>query len=152
LHLKLLALQLHYTEQKPKGKARLSTLLLIIKINMQVSWTKLISLDQTGINSIKDGVSGVYRISHYDQNNNSYYVHYVGQAENLKERLGQHLISSETNSCCNSFLKNNKCYFRACSISTQSERDGAEVALYQKYQPKCVERIPDVKAININFE
>lgn len=119
---------------------------------MQVTWTELIPLDQAGVNRIKDNVSGVYRISHYDQNKNSYYVHYVGQAENLKERLGQHLAGSETNSCCNSFLKSHKCYFRACSISTQSGRDGAEVALYEKYQPKCVERIPDVSAIEINFE
>lgn len=119
---------------------------------MQVTWTELIPLDQTGVNRIKENISGVYRISHYDQNKNSYYVHYVGQAENLKERLGQHLAGSETNSCCNSFLKSHKCYFRACSISTQSNRDGAEVALYEKYQPKCVERIPDVNAIEINFE
>lgn len=119
---------------------------------MQVKWTELITLDQTGVNRIKDDIAGVYRISHYDSGKNSYYVHYVGQAENLKERLGQHLYGSETNSCCNGFLKNNKCYFRACAISSQSDRDGAEVALYEKYKPQCVERIPDVVAIDINFE
>lgn len=119
---------------------------------MQVTWTELIPLDQTGVNRIKDNTAGVYRISHYDQNKNSYYIHYVGQAENLKERLEQHLSGSETNSCCNNFLKNSKCYFRACAISSQNNRDGAEVALYEKYKPTCVERIPDVGSIQINFD
>ncbi len=118
---------------------------------MQVKWTELIPLDEDGINRIRE-VSGVYRISHYDQDNKSYYIHYVGQAENLKERLNQHLYGNETNSGCNKFLKSHDCYFRACIVSTQSNRNGAEVALYEKYSPECVERIPDVEAININFD
>lgn len=71
---------------------------------MQVKWTELIPLDEDGVNTIRE-VSGVYRISHYDQDNKSYYIHYVGQAENLKERLNQHLYGNETNSGCNKFFK-----------------------------------------------
>ncbi len=118
---------------------------------MQVKWTELIQLDESGVDRIKE-VSGVYRISHYHQTDKKYYVHYVGQAENLKERLSQHLPGNETNSECNGFLDNYQCYFRACAISTQAGRDGAEVALYENYKPECVERIPDVDAIEINFE
>ena len=118
---------------------------------MEVKWTKLIPLDQSGVNRIKE-VPGVYRISHYDSNDQKYRIHYVGQAENLKERLWQHLSGNEVNSCCSRFLKSYKCYFRACVVSTQSNRDSVEVALYEKYKPECVERIPDVKAISINFE
>ncbi len=118
---------------------------------MELNWTKLNPLNSEEVNKINEA-AGVYRISHLDSSNNKYYVHYVGQAENLKERLGQHLLDTEVNSCCNKLLKNYRCFFRACAISTQNNRDGAEVALYEKYSPTCVERIPDVGAIDINFE
>lgn len=118
---------------------------------MQVKWTDLKPLDQDNVNRISE-VSGVYRISHYDSSDKKYYVHYVGQAKNLNERLNQHLPGNEVSLCCNKFLKNYNCYFKACAISTQSDRDGAEVALYEKYNPDCVEKIPDVEALDINFE
>lgn len=92
---------------------------------MQVTWTKLIPLDQAGVSKINE-LSGVYCISHHEQNKDSYIIHYVGQAENLNERLSQHLSGNETNPCCNKFLKNHSCYFRACAVSTQGDRDGAE--------------------------
>ena len=79
-------------------------------------------------------------------------MHYVGQATNLRERLGQHLLNSETNQCCLSKLKQHKCFFRAAGISSQANRDGAEVALYNHFNPSCVERVPDVQPIDINFD
>lgn len=39
---------------------------------------------------------------------------------------------------CNKYLKNYTCYFKACAISNQSDRDGAEVALYNHFKPDCV--------------
>lgn len=116
---------------------------------MEVKWTDLIKLDESGVSRINK-VAGVYRISHYD-NDGKYYVHYVGQASDLNSRLNQHLYGNEVNACCNKYLKNYTCYFKACSISSQSDRDGAEVALYNHFKPDCVEKIPDVKPININF-
>ncbi len=118
---------------------------------MTLNWTERIALTQTGVDRIK-AIAGVYRIFHYDQNKNAYYVHYVGQAEDLNDRLSQHLSANETNKCCQRHLDNYTCYFRAAAVSRQADRDGAEVALYNKFKPTCVERIPDVEPIDINFD
>ena len=116
---------------------------------MEIKWTGLITLNTNEVEKISE-VSGVYRLS-YLNNSKEYIVYYVGQADNLKERLKQHLLSSEINTCCINKLKQYNCFFRAAAISRQSDRDGAEVSLYNHFKPTCVERIPDVPPLNINF-
>ena len=117
---------------------------------MEITWTKRIILDEDGVSGINQ-IAGVYRLIYYDSEAEKYYVYYVGQASDLNDRLSKHLPGNEVNVCCNKHLKNYDCYFRAAAISKQSDRDGAEVALYNKYKPDCVERIPDVEPIEINF-
>ena len=118
---------------------------------MQLKWTERISLTQSRVNRIK-AIAGVYRLINYSRADDKYYVYYVGQADDLNNRLSQHLSSNETNKCCQKYLDNYICYFRAAVTSRQADRDGAEVALYNKFEPTCVERIPDVKPIKINFD
>ncbi len=117
---------------------------------MELTWTERIKLDEGGVNRIKS-VAGVYRLIYYNSSKNVYYVYYVGQASDLKDRLSQHLPDTETSSCCKKYLDSYDCYFRATAVAKQSDRDGAEVALYNEYKPSCVERIPDVDPIDINF-
>ena len=117
---------------------------------MKIKWTERISLDEDGVTQINK-VAGVYKLIHYNSEKKKYYVHYVGQAKDLNDRLAKHLIDNEVNECCIEYLNDYDCYFRAAAISTQSDRDGAEVALYNEYKPACVERIPDVDPIEINF-
>ena len=102
--------------------------------------------------SFVNEVPAVYRLSYLNQNDGKYYIYYVGQATNLKARLGEHLPNAEVNECCKGYLKNYICYFRAAIIRSQGDRDGAEVALYNHFSPSCPERIPDVDPIDINFE
>jgi len=118
---------------------------------MQLKWTERIPLTQSGVNRIK-AIAGVYRLINYNRTDDKYYVYYVGQADDLNNRLAQHLPGNETNECCQKYLNDYTCYFRAAAISGQADRDGAEVALYNKFKPTCVERIPDVKPIEINFD
>jgi len=118
---------------------------------MQLKWTERISLTQSGVNRIK-AVAGVYRLINYSRADDKYYVYYVGQADDLNNRLSQHLSGNETNECCQKYLNNYTCYFRAAAISGQADRDGAEVALYNHFKPSCVDRIPDAEPIDINFE
>lgn len=117
---------------------------------MELKWTDRKQLDKNGADSLKK-VAGIYKLIHYDTEKKKYYVHYVGQASDLNDRLSKHLPDAETNACCKKRLKDYDCYFRAAAVSKQSDRDGAEVALYNKYTPSCVERIPDVEPIEINF-
>ena len=118
---------------------------------MKLNWTERIRLNQSGISRIKE-VSGIYRLIYYSAEKDKYYVYYVGQAENLNKRLVEHLPDTETNNCCKGYLKNYTCYFRVAGVSNQINRDGAEVALYNHFEPTCVDRIPDADPIDINFE
>ena len=118
---------------------------------MKLNWTEQISLTQQGVNRIKT-IAGVYRLVYYDGGKGGYYIYYVGQAEDLNDRLSQHLPGNEKNACCQRHLSNYSCYLRAAAISQQSDRDGVEITLYNHYKPSCVERIPDVDPININFD
>ncbi len=118
---------------------------------MQLNWTERIPLTKSGVLRIK-AVAGVYRLVYHDTQKDKYFVYYVGQAEDLNERLGQHLSDTETSKCCQGYLKSHTCYLRAVAISRQTDRDGAEVALYNHFEPTCVERIPEVDRIDINFD
>ena len=118
---------------------------------MQLNWTSRLPLTSEKVQTIRE-IAGVYKLIYYQLSDEGYYVYYVGQADNLRDRLYQHLPSNEANSCCSKYLKNYNCYFRAAAVSRQSDRDGIEVTLYNKYKPECVEKIPDVEPIDINFE
>jgi excinuclease UvrABC nuclease subunit len=96
--------------------------------------------------------AGVYRLEYYNPNNLAFYAYYVGQASNLNNRIYQHLAGNETNSCCSQYLRKYNCYFKAALVSKQADRDGIEVYLYNHFKPTCVEKIPDVTAIEVNVE
>lgn len=118
---------------------------------MRLIWTSRIELSKSGIARIKQ-VSGVYKLIYYNNSDNKYYVYYVGQATDLNSRLTDHTIDYEENECCQKYLKNYSCFFRAARVLNQSDRDSIEVTLYHKYEPDCVEKIPNAKPIDINFE
>ena len=118
---------------------------------MKLNWTERIPLTESGVSRIK-AIAGVYRLIYYNAQKEKYFVYYVGQAEDLNERLGQHLPDTEASACCLGYLRGYTCYLRAAAVSRQADRDGAEVALYNHFEPPCVERIPDVDSIEINFD
>lgn len=118
---------------------------------MQLNWTNLKELTVTGISNIRT-ISGVYRLSYLDPNDQKYHVYYVGQAENLKGRLTDHLSGNEVNPCCSRHLQSYNCYFKAAAVSRKADRDGAEAALYNHFNPTCPERVPNVTPLDINFD
>lgn len=118
---------------------------------MKLNWTNRIELSESEISRIKE-VAGVYRLIYFNPNKDQYYVYYTGQAKKLEERLGRHLLETETSECCKKYLRKYGCYLRAAAISNQGDRDGAEVALYNHFEPTCTERVPDVNPSDINFD
>ena len=115
---------------------------------MNLKWTVLIPLTKANVDNLKK-LPGVYRLIYYDATEKTYRVYYVGQAKDLSKGLFEHLPGNETKKCCKEYLNKHYCYFRAAPISKQSDRDGVEVALYDKYEPECVGRKPDVDPIEI---
>jgi excinuclease UvrABC nuclease subunit len=118
---------------------------------MKLVWTEKIDLTTDEVSTIRE-VAGVYRLGYLDPTDNKYKVYYVGQAANLKTRLTNHLSENEENSCCKRHLSNYNCYFKAAGVSTQSDRDACERALYDHFEPPCVEKVPDVDPADINYD
>lgn len=101
-----------------------------------LTWTKLTTLTEQSVKRLPISIGGVYRLS-YKSSDGNYYVFYVGQAEDIRERLLQHLSASETNDCIKSYLRTENCFFRYSKITKQYLRDATERKAYREYGPKC---------------
>ena len=67
----------------------------------------------------------------------SYNPFYVGQSQDLRSRLLQHLSPAEPNSCIKQKVARSACYFRFAYLPLQVERDPEEKALIEKFDPEC---------------
>lgn len=101
-----------------------------------LTWTKLARLDDTTLSSLSDRIPGVYRLS-YKADDGNYYVFYIGQAEDIKVRLQQHLSSSESNVCIKNYCATKSCFFRFSKITQADLRNAVEKIMYKHYQPAC---------------
>lgn len=110
--------------------------------NWTLTWTKLIPLDGKGVNAIDDSLSGVYRLS-YKADDGNYYVFYVGKAEKIKQRLLEHMASSETNVCIKNRIDKSDCYFRYAIVVNEKVRAAAEKQMFKQYEPSCNEKEPE---------
>jgi hypothetical protein len=116
-----------------------------------LNWTQRIKLNTTGVSTIRD-IPGVYRLIYLDHRDNNYYVFHIGQSENLKTELAQHLPWRELNPHLAYYLNNFKCFFRAATVEHQVERDMTEVALYRHFLPQCLRLISNIQPMQINFD
>ena len=120
--------------------------------NWTLTWTKLTKLSSENINKIKDNSFGVYRLS-YEAEDGNYYVFYVGQAEDIKKRLQEHISTEEQNICIKNYISSKNCYFRFAIVTKSYIRDAAEKQMFKHYEPSCNEREPegsDEIRINLN--
>ena len=110
--------------------------------NWELTWTKLVSFDKESIESLPNDLPGVYRLS-YEADNGERYVFYVGQSENIKDRLLEHLSSDEENVCIKNYLSTKECFFRYAEISEASIRSATERQAYKHYEPVCNDKKPE---------
>ena len=104
-----------------------------------LSWTRLTPIEEAS--SLADGIAGVYRLSFKHEDGN-FYVFYVGQAEDIKQRLLQHQSPSESNPGIRAYLNSKQCFFRYAQITQGDIRGAIERQAYKYYQPKCNETLP----------
>jgi len=99
----------------------------------------------------------VYKIAIPNPDQQNLMVVYVGQTDNLKRRIGEHLdINIESNEELFNIISSNNAFISAAIVRTQSERDGAERSLYNHYSQlgdlvNDPDHIPNVPLLNINF-
>ncbi len=115
-----------------------------------LTWSKLLEISATTSLIIPE-LSGVYRLS-YQSSDGNIYVFYVGQADNLRQRINEHTSNSETNLCIKRMLLNFKCFVRYARVDNPNVRDGAERFLYGHYSPSCNSIEPSGSRLVINLE
>jgi excinuclease UvrABC nuclease subunit len=98
------------------------------------TWSSNYNYTSSNVDTYVEAKAGNYRLS--TVSDGKYVPFYVGQANDLKKRLKEHLASSEPNNCIKNKLKNT-CYFRYVYASTQAERDKIESEDIKNYDPPC---------------
>ena len=122
-----------------------------------LDWSPVLEYSERNVIMYAPPDGGVYCLSY--QSDDEHMVFYVAQAPSLEERLLQHLPATEPNDCIKRHLQNYKCSFRFAKIgnrfaetATIVKRNGAERALYDKYQPTCNDVVPPGPPIDITFD
>lgn len=99
------------------------------------NWSSRYNYNSTDVNRYAPSNGGVYRLIY--KRTEKFYVFYVGQSNDLKRRLLEHLSPSEPDTCIKRHLRDYTCYFRFIEIASQSERDKVERQQIQEYKPSC---------------
>ena len=122
------------------------------KRSIQLDWQGYHKYTAENVQNYAPTGAGVYKIS-FKQTDGKLKVRYVGQTNDIDRRLNEHLdIDNEQNECLVERLGKYNAEFSFAEVSTQSDRDGAEKALYEHYQPTCNDRdaIPNGPDLEIN--
>lgn len=117
---------------------------------LTLNWSDVLLYTESNVNVHAPLSAGVYRLSYQDGDKRP--VFYIGQAENLYQRLRDHLSDAEANGCIVRCLRRYTCYFRSARVARQADRDCAERALYDHYKPPCNTVPPLGEPCDINFE
>jgi len=119
-----------------------------MEMALQLDWSPMMNYTAEEIEKQVPAEPGVYRISHKSYET---YIDYVGQAENLKEKLKQHLLPSEPNSDLRDRFEHYECNVRYALVPDQADRNGAERYLYDRWRRGVVnDTVPPGPAIEIN--
>ncbi|WP_366513111.1 GIY-YIG nuclease family protein [Methanoregula sp.] len=102
---------------------------------MDIKWSLIHELNSGDISKYAPTSSGVYVIwVHFKDG--KWRCHYTGQAENLEQRLYQHISSSESNTSIKSGVSKFRCGYCTAEVGSQANRNGIELYLYQTYKPE----------------
>jgi len=116
---------------------------------LRLEWSEVFAFMASDVTAHAPMSAGIYRLS--CQRDDERIVFYVGQAESLYERLRDHVLAEESNDCIRSNLGDYSCYFRFAIVEGQLDRDCAERALYDHFQPECNVEVPPGEPGDINF-
>jgi len=115
-----------------------------------VKWSDFHSLtESTVINHVPDK-SGIY-ILWVEVKGEKWRCIFVGQAQDIRTGLLQHMTNNEENERLKENVKEFVCGFQYALVEKQSDKDGMEKYLYEYNNPECNNTPPDVKQIEINI-
>jgi len=118
----------------------------VVEMALKLDWSPMMNYTAEEIEKQVPAEPGVYRIFH------QMYVDYVGQAENLKDKLKQHLLPSEPNIRLREHLQYYECTVRYAIVPDQADRNGAERYLYDRWKRYVVnDTVPPGPAVETNI-
>ena len=92
-------------------------------------------LDRKNIRNDAPSTPGLYLLLF--ETSTGYEVFYVGQANNLKKRLSEHLSPREQNPCIKKHLVEYSCYFHCIEFRSRQFLSTFECELIRTYRPPC---------------
>ena len=123
---------------------------------LKLEWTAMKKYVPENVDGFAPTEGGVYRVA--QSRYQGMITFFVGQAENLRERLQQHLLPDEPNEELRLAIELSKtgqqyseCYFRCAVIANKADRDGAERALFDYFKPSANKTAPSAAPAEINI-
>jgi excinuclease UvrABC nuclease subunit len=98
-------------------------------------WSERYPYTEANVQKYAPVSGGVYRL--INKNGDNYYVFYIGESDNLKRRLLEHLAPSEPNACIKRHLLVYNCFFRFLEVNSSQERSRIEQEQIKEYDPTC---------------
>ena len=75
----------------------------------------------------------------------------MGQANNLEQRLLDHMSHDERNECIRENVSKHISSLEYAKVGKQGDRDGIEKFLYDHYKPECNKSDPGGTPIEVNL-
>ena len=119
-------------------------------VRLTLEWSDVHTYTISNVDMYVPHSAGVYQL--LCRKGVTHLVFYIGQADNLNERLKHHLSGIEPSACIRSNIWYYTCFFRFAVLELQSDRDCAERALYDHYRPPCNTVPPRGVPCDINFK
>jgi len=117
---------------------------------MNIQWSIFQRLTEDNIRKYVPTSSGVYLLW-VQLKSEKWRCYYVGQAQNLEDRLLSHTSAQEPNDCIKTNVSEHISGYEYAKVAKQSDRDGIEKFLYDHYKPECNKSDPGGTAIEVNL-
>lgn len=117
---------------------------------MQIEWSSFHRLTEENIRKYVPTSAGVYLLW-VRLKNEEWRCYYVGQANNLQQRLLDHMSDDEPNECIRDYVSKYISGFEYAKVGKQGDRDGIEKFLYDHYKPECNKSDPGGTPIEVNL-
>ena len=117
---------------------------------MKIDWSFFQRLTEDNINKYVTTSAGVYLLW-VQLKSDKWKCYYVGQAQNLEERLLAHISSNEPNNCIKENVSKYISGYELAKVGKQSDRDGIEKFLYDQFNPECNKSDPGGTPIQVNL-
>jgi len=117
---------------------------------MEIEWSSFHQLTEENIRRFVPTSAGVYLLW-VQLKSEKWRCYYVGQAEDLEQRLLDHISTNEPNDCIKEYVSKHISGFEYAKVGGQSDRDGVEKFLYDHYSPECNKQDPGGTPIDVKL-